>query len=279
MDRPIIIGNLHNLAVPELGLQIVQASDPTNLAARVEARFAALAACGVSFPYIQGFTLGAGGGGASWRACFECVQNVGWGLLTAVSAASAHFHCGIARNASEVHSLSRVLLSRIQTACPGNAFIWKMLVAGSGRDGSFMVGILWSCGVPGRMTRAMGVDAASGALAAATPICFFTLERTLSTTINDHVYWQIAWSTAIRDIGGTGVKARLEVGGAVIAEYEQTNAVATDWMSMGGTRNVMQDSAAATLVELIAEPNGGNTCEVRASNLSAVMVNAPGAES
>jgi len=283
MDRPIILGNIYNLGAPELGQHVVEAVDPVDLETEVERVFAAAAACGVSFPYIQGFSLAGGGAGNTVRATFQVVSNLGWGLNTAIPAARAHFCAGVARTSADIKRVTEYIFERLNLAYPtDDVFIWDVQIAGSGRDGSYWVGVLWSVGIVGRPTYWQHALPSSGPYAIPTTILLLTIPQSVGGITGTLGFWSIHWSIAVNDVGGaaTGVKARLLLDGVTVAtEYEQTNAVATDWMCMGGVYLLTQSPAAPVTVAIEVEPGAGNTCNVRDANLLALMAVHSGAES
>jgi len=278
MDRPIQLSSLNVAGQPALGVRVAEAYDPTSLETRVAALLAAAAAATVPGAYVQGFTLAGGGGGASYRAAFTCTSNLGWGLDTALAAGAARFVCGSARNAPEMHAVLAILYDRIATAAQNNPFVWDVQISGSGRDGSYLIGILWSDGIVGQPTYEAHEAGPVGAFTGKHTMCTFTIPATLSGGPADAGYWALHWSVAVADATGGGVKARLLQGAATVrAEYEQIGA-ANEWLPAAGVYRHGQ-GAGATIFSIEVESTGANNVDARHANLFAIQCVTPLAES
>jgi len=278
MDRPILLTALNVAGQPGLGVHVAEASHPAGLETRVAAILAAAAAAAVPGPYIQGISLAGGGGGATWRVSLTCTSNLGWGLDTAISAAAARFVCGCARNATEIETVLGILYQRIAAAAQNPPFVWSVQVATSGRDGSCLVGILWSDGIVGQPTYEAHEAGPVGAFTGKHTMCTFTIPATLSGGPADSGYWSLHWSVAVSDPTGGGVKARLLQGAATVrAEYEQVGG-ATEWLPAAGVYRHGQ-GAGATIFSIEVESTGANNVDARHANLFALQCVTPLAES
>ena len=235
MDRPMPIADL--LQLPTGNVLTLSAADPHTLANRVNALFASFAGSGVYFPYVVGWSLGGGGGGAKYRCTVELSKTVCWGVNTAIPASLCKMRCASAVHDDQLDEVCHQMLQAIQAEDP-DSFVWGSKITGSGRDGTYMVGILYSTGGMGGMPT-YNVEALDpvGPFVAATVVASLTLPRSTGVGYEANRTYLINYSLEVEDTtGAAGVIAdfnRLVPPADVLAQQEWA-APAAEWLQFSG---------------------------------------------
>jgi len=276
MDRAILLANLNVAGHPELGVKVREASTPADLQNLIQSSITAALAGGEHFAMVQGFELAGGGGGASWRAMVTLGRNLGWGMLTSIPAAVARINLRVARHFSEIETVIAQMYAAIAAATThGGAVVWQPRITASGRDGTYLVGIVWADGNPGSLVLNQEFFSELGPVDAATTVLFLTVPQTCTATTDTEQNWRISWGALLNDVAGTGVKLRLLVDGVNTWESEQIG-TAAQWLPSGGQMNHLQSATGNTLFTLILEPTiGGNQVKARGIYLRAEIANYP----
>lgn len=275
MDRPILLTNLSNVATPELGIKVLEAPDPVDLTAQAQAAIDAAAAGAAEFPYVHGFEFGASGGGDTSRVILTLGRNLGWGLsLTSIPASLAHILFRRAQNAAELTRVLEQMYADIAAQGGSNAYVWQPRIVGSGRDGSYLIGILWSDGGVGSVVLNTEAFAVSGPYTAATNILFLTIPQTVNANVNSETAWLLTWGMLVEDTVGGGFRVRLEEDGGNLWEQVDIGA-ANIWRNATGHHQVIQSAAGALGFGLWVEPIGVNALNVRGCYLRAELANYP----
>ena len=273
MDRPILLVNLQHAPNPELGVKVLSAPDPDTLTRRCQALINAAAAGGSASPFVQGFELAGGGSGASCQAILTLTRNLGWGLNTSIPAALARVKFRKARAPEQITRVLELMYAEIAAEASLAPFIWQPRIVGTGRDGTYLIGLLWADGSIGNMCLNVEAFAVAGPYTAATTILTLNVPATPDGTVDTDQSWHVTWGAIVNDADATGVKLRLERNSVSLWEHEEILA-ATDWESCFGQYNHLQSAAGASTYDLIVEPTvGGNAVNVRGVSLRAEICN------
>lgn len=273
MDRPILISNLSNVATPLLGVKVIEAPDPATLTTRVNAAIYAAAAAGYSSAFLQGFELAGGGAGESCRAIITLTRNLGWGLFTSIPCILAKV---LYRRASHSDQLTRVLeqmYAYILANDPG-AIVWQPRIVGTGRDGSYLIGLVWSSSTVGSLCLNVESFSESGPYTTPTTILSVTIPQTPDATVATETAWRVSWGMIVNDTTGSGAGVRLSEDTVPIWDTYETGAAA-EWQESSGQHNHIQSAAGPTTFDLIAVNTGANAISVRGAYLRAEIANYP----
>jgi hypothetical protein len=269
MDRPAPINDVYDVA--HCGMLMFEAEDPEDLALQMQTAFATAAAAAPDFPWIQSWDLSGGGGGANWRAQVEICTNRGWGLNTAIPAGFARVAFGVAQNSPECVIVANNLMQAIQAAEP-DTLIWGWKSAGGGRDGAYLVGVMYCNGSGGRPTYYEAALAPQGPFVASTGILLFNLPQTLGGLPATERTWMVQYSIEIEDTtGANGVSAELTLDGGQLKAINFA-APAGEWHTFSGHVLHPQSIAGASQYQINVAPVGANV-SCRGAVLSAVMIN------
>lgn len=274
MDRPALRGNL-TLPDPNLGVYAFEASRAAALQAQVNTSLAALGA-GFTFPVsVRSWDVSGGGGGSAWRLAFDCCLDPGWGLNTSPPILLTRVVCREVKHATQLRAAAQALLLTLAEDC----YIWGVKYASSGRDGTYLVAILYSTDggqATGRMTYSAQATAEQGPYAVATLVTDIEIPLPAQAspyTVREYI---CHYAMTVQDnSGGAGVKATLKLNSAVI--HEQQWIAAGDWIGFSGVYKFSQEVASTQLLELFVEPLAV-TVSVRGVSLNAVLINSSGAE-
>lgn len=268
MDRPI---RIDRLLLAGVGVLSIEGHDPDDMADRARELFLGVAASGQVSPYISGFTLGGGGGGASWRATFTTEASLGPGVQESIFAARARCSFARARGFAEINVVVARLLQTIEDAY-ATAFVYEVQVAGGGRDGEYLIGVLFGeeAESPPVLTGFVNTQAA---VAVPTDVVSVIIPQTVSGTPNDQATYLVTWSIAVEDTdGASGFTAGLysDVVGDYVEQYDDVGA-AGDWLCQSGSYYVAQSVGADEELSIRIDPVA-NTISARDASITAVMV-------
>jgi len=275
VDRPISVANLLN-PDPNLGLYAFEGSHAETIQDQFSNQITQLAALIPGVPYvISSWTLTGGGAGAGWRASFDVGLNPGWGFNTCIPLRLARLVCREVQHAGQL----RAVVADMLGALPPTAFVFGIKHAASGRDGTYLVGILYCLQGAGSGNPSYYTDnyATQGPFVAETTVLSLTLPQ---TPLGDAVLgrdWAVHYCMLLNDTtGASGVLGRLKRNTVTLVESRLT-LPATDWVSFSGVHYQTQDNTGATLLELTVDVVGANV-SVRGACLMALLMNAPGAD-
>lgn len=273
MQRPIILNQLVDVAIPALGIKVREACTAADLQTQLQAVIAAAALVANPYPMIHGLELGGGGGGATYRGSLTVTRELGWGFGTSIPAAAAHVEIRSARNRRQIEEQLTQIYAAIAAAATELPYVWQVKVVGTGRDGSYLIGVLWSNGFPGRPTISVQETAPQGPYLAATTIQTLTIPRTVLGLGATETTWRIEWGAAVNDTTSSGAKLRLELDLGTLVEFEEIGSAA-EWRSNESVYVHTQSSAADSVFGLVIEPTvGGNAVSCRGAHLVATMMN------
>jgi hypothetical protein len=260
-------------APPETGIKVIEARDPETLTRRVQAYIDAAAGGGFFSPYLQGFELAGSGAGATCRAILTITKNLGWGLNTSMPCALARVLFREAKHSQQLWEVIEQMWITIAGEGGADAFVWQPRIVGTGRDGSYLVGIAWCDGSFGSVLLGVESFPAQGPYTAATNIGSIVIPQTPGGLVETEQTWHVTWGAICNDAAGTGVKLRVELDTVSIWESEEILA-ATDWDANFGQCNHLQSAAGDSTYDLIVEPTvGGNAVNVRGVSLRAEICN------
>lgn len=274
MDRLTRLNRLYDPGVASMGVKVIEAPDPQDLTTETQAAIDAFAASGEIMPFVHGFELAGGGGGDSARVILTMARSLGWGLMTAMPASRARAIFKRAQNAAEIETVLVKMYAAIAAAATYEPNVWQPRIVGTGRDGSYLIGILWCDGEAGILCRNQESFAASGPYTTATTILTVTIPQTLAGIQATDSAWHVTWGMIVEDVAGTKVKTRLELNAGSLWESEVSGGAGI-WQPVFGQYNHYQDPAGASLFALIVEPNGGNQVNVRGCSLRAELAQYP----
>ncbi len=273
MDRAILLSNLHTGAHPELGVKVASAPDPATLTRVVQGYIDAAAGGGIGSPFVQGFELAGAGAGASCRATVTLTKNLGWGLLTSVPCSLARVLFRRASTVGQINTVLDQMYVAIAAAGGSDAFVWQPRIVGTGRDGSYLIGILWCDGTIGSVALTETATATQGPFVAAQTILSLTIPQTPDGTVDTDENWVLRWRAVVNDVVGTGVILRVEYNAATIWEDDHAGVV-TDWDSRAGVYSFSTSPLGPGQLDLIVEPRvGGNGVNVRQAYMRAEIAN------
>jgi hypothetical protein len=274
MDRPILLTNLFNVATPELGVKVLEAPDPATLTTRANAVIAAAAAGGSASPYLQGFHLAGGGAGESCRAILTLGKNVGWGLFTSIPANLARVIFRRAHHHQQLTEVLEQMYAAIAAAGGDDAFVWEPQIVGTGRDGSYLVGLAWCDGTVGSLCLNAESFAETGPYTTPTTILSLTIPQSPDATLDSVTSWRVSWGMLVNDTTSSGAGCRLNMDGAPLWESYEAGAAA-EWQANGAQYNHVQSATGPTVFDLIAVNTGVNAISVRGCYLRAEIANYP----
>jgi hypothetical protein len=273
MDRPILLNDLVDAGIPALGVKVCEAQHVANLTTELQAVITAAAASAATYPMVEGFELAGGGGGNTVRGTLTITENQGWGFGTSIPAALAHVIIKTARNAPEIETVLAKAYAAIAAAATRDPYVWCQRIVGTGRDGSYVVGLLWSDGFPGPPTISTHHTPAQGPFLAGTSLLALTIPQAVGGLAGAQQFWRIEWGAAVNDVVGTGCKLRLELAGVPVVEFEQLG-TAVQWQCNEHVYIHTQDTAGPSNFNLTIEPTvGGNGVNCRGAHLVATQLN------
>jgi len=276
MDRPIIVSNLLAPNADYTGLHCFEASHAAAMETQFNNSLTQLAAQldGAPYPVLSWDIVG-GGGGAGWRASFDIGLTAGWGLNTSPPLPLTRFVCREVKHATQIRTVVQAMLAHL----PPNAYCWGIKQAASGRDGTYLIAILYSLSGlgSGLMSYAATAYDPSGPFVAETTILAITIPAAVNADPVLARDYAVHYSMLLNDTtGASGVIGRFKANGATLVQSEILQA-ATEWITFAGVHHQIQDTAGATLLELTADVVGANVT-VRGAAIVAHLINAPGAE-
>ena len=275
MDHPVLVGNLLG-PENESGPWVVEARDPVTLQRQANALLAAFAAASSLPLAVHNWEISGGGGGANWRLMFSVAFSVGWGLNTSVPLRVAAFDFRVASHKDQL----RAQAQDIYGALPVDAFVWGTKVAGSARDGTYLVGVLWSTDSDGSGRPTIEADslAEAGPYDAETTIIGLAVPQCSQGLAQNQREYYLHYAVLFNDTtGNSGVLARLTLGGATVTESRITEA-ATDWVCFAGVIHEIQSAAGAHQYTLRVDVVGANQVSYRGAVMAAHLVNSESSE-
>lgn len=253
MDRPIALIDLSDVGNTSLGVKILQAPIAQSLQTQLQAAIDAAAASDAQYAMVQGLELGGSGSGATWRAMLTLTENQGWGFNTSVPCAIAKVYCAEARDAAEIETVLGHIYAAIAAAATNDPFVWQPRIAGSGRDGTYMVCVLWADGSPGQPTISVQSTAQQGPYTAAQTVASLTIPQSVNGLVATQQFWFVRWGVVLNDATGSGAKARLELNSAPLVESDEIGAAA-EWQANSSVYVHTQSTVAPSVFDLIVEP-------------------------
>jgi len=278
MDRPILLTNLYNVATPLVGVKVVEAADPATLTERCQAIIDAAAGAGYASAYLQGFELAGGGAGDSCRAILTLTRNLGWGLLTSPPAGLARVMFRRASHSREITTVLEQMYAAIADGATYSPFIWQPRIVGTGRDGSYLIGLCWSDGNPGHVVLNTEAFAEAGPFTEPTTILSLTVPRTVDGTVDTETSWLVSWGMIVNDTTSSGAGIRLDMNAVPLWETYEAGAAA-EWQDGSAQYNHIQDDAALTTFDLVVVNTGVNAVSVRGAYLRAELAGYPNSPS
>lgn len=275
MDRPVKLSSIIPERCPNaaLGIKVREAQDPKTLAAELRAAIGAAAASNASYPMLQGLEIGASGGGANWRGMLTLTENQGWGFATSIPCALAKIECAAAAHSAELETVLGQMYARIQAEATQEPYIWQPRIAGSGRDGTYLVALAWSDGFPGKPTIAVQSSEQAGPTIGMVPILYLQLPQAPSGLVAAQQMWRIEWGVVLNDVHASGARGRLLVDFAPKVETQEIGSV-NEWRSIGGVYMHTQSTSGPTHFHLSVGPVvGGHQVNWRGSYLIATQLN------
>lgn len=274
MDRPIQRALIH-LPSDLLGPRVYEAAYPANLAEQFNAGIATVAAA--PFPTVVcSWGIAGGGGGAGWRASFDVGLNPGWGLHTSPPARLAGMVCDLAQHSAEIQAVTYRLLESI----PGDAFIWGIRHAASGRDGTYLVAILYTLQGwgSGKMTYELGSFQPLGPFNGEALVLQIALPPAVNGDPLLSKEYSVQFSMLLNDTSGNaGVFGRFKRDGSTVYESRITQP-STDWVSFAGSYYTDQGPS-GRILQLWVEPSSEAQVSCRGLHMLCHLCNATGAES
>jgi len=266
MDRPFRVDRLN---LDGFGIRTVEGIDPRDLGNRATQLLADIAAQQPS-AQVSGMTLGGGGDGAAWRCTFTSASQFPNGQQS-IFAALGLVRFAIARHAAELDAVCRRVLLEMQAGFP-NAYLFETQIAGGGRDGIYLVAMLFSNGVASPPYESL-TAAAPQSVTTDTDILTVTVPQTTSGTVDDQCTYLLMYSIAVEDTNSGGFVAGLyDVTNAVwVQQYADTGA-AGQWDPAAGQWSVPQPVGADFQYSLRVGPVFGGTVDVRQASLTKLLV-------
>jgi len=271
MDRPIPVSDLQLLVGGNC--RCVEASYPPDLEARVAAQLAAWAGAPPDYPYLQSWEVAGGGAGGKWRVNLQLGRGVDWGLNTSLPSGIAHFVCREAAHFEQLTAVQNQMLIAITAAFP-NAAVWGTKIAASGRDGTFLVAMMYTEGLGDRPTSHVYSPELQANLDADTALAGLGISACYGADASNGRTYMLLYSMEVSDdiAAATGVVAALFAGGAPLFQDEWAAAAAAEWRTFSGHHYVEQDPAGPQQFTLHVIPGAGNTVSVRQIRIDATLI-------
>jgi hypothetical protein len=275
MNRPITVANL--LQEPNIGPQSFEGSHAQTLETQFNNSLTSLFASLPQSPYVvNGWDIVGGGGGAAWRASYDVGLNPGWGLNTSPPLGLTRVVFKEVKHARQMRPVVWEMLASL----PATAYVWSIKYAASGRDGTYLVGILYSLDGfgSGHLTYVAEVDGPVGPFVAETTVATLTIPQVISGIAAQQREYAVHYGLLLNDTtGAAGVIARLKGNGVTYRECQYTTP-ATDWVQFAGCKSQNQLAGADVVMELTVDVVGANV-SARGAHIHALVVNSAGAES
>lgn len=273
MDHPILVGNLLG-PDPSLGPYVVEARDPVTLQREANAILASLSAALTLPAAVHNWSVS--GGAGNWRLIFDVAFSVGWGLNTSVPVRLAQFEFRAAFHKDQLRAQALAIFNGLNA----DAFVWGTKFAQSARDGSYLVGVLWSTDSDGSGRPTIEADhlAEEGPYDTETVIIGLAVPQAAQGINYNQREYYLHYALLFNDTtGNSGVLARLSLDGATVTESRITEA-ATDWVCFSGVIHEIQSAAAAHQYTLRVDVAGVNQVSYRGAVLAAHLVNSESSE-
>jgi len=273
MNRPNLISQF--LENPLSGPQYFEGSRAATIEEQFNRSLTNLAADLPQAPYmINGWDISGGGGGAAWRASFEVSLSAGWGFNTSPPIGLTRAVFKEVRHAPQMRDTVLTMLGHL----PPSAYVWGIKVASSSRDGTYLIGILYSLSGQGSglLTYAIEDESTLGPFVAETTVLSVTIPQVISGIAAQQREYAVHYGLLLNDTtGASGVIARLKLNGGTVREAEYF-AAATDWCQFSGCKYVVQSAASDVVVDLTVDVVGANV-SCRGMHLQAFVQNSGGA--
>jgi hypothetical protein len=239
--------------------------------------------------FVCGMHLGGGGGGADWQITYTTAESRGMGFAgTSVWVGDARISVALATDATELDRVVAQLLDQIANGPPVPPFpsapVYDIQIAGGGRDGAYLVAVLWGTATQPPPYKREFAFPEQGPYTSETALLTLPLNLPSTTSADNQIEYLILWGAILNETSGTdGINFRLQettgpgTPGAWTTTAETTHsAPSTEWRSQGGTRHVLQpvDPTLLTLafLRLTVEPNGTSEVSARNAYLYAMRV-------
>jgi hypothetical protein len=279
MDRPV---SITSIGAADDWL-VVGGTDPASLVANSQGRFAARYGLNPG-TQIAGMHVGGGGDGADWQITYTVsLQDGPGGAGTSVSTGSARVSIAIATDPSEIDRVLDQLRAEIfdATTPPGAALVYQTQVCGGGRDGAYLVALLWG---PGGELPALLSDedpAEQGPFGAETVLATLTVPG--QPVSGAEAYYTLDWGGLVNETtGASGVTLELwrKIGAGAFTMIRQavTSGTGSEWAALAGVLTAEQ-TGDDWIYELRANVIGGSTVTVRDVFLIMQRATNPGAPS
>lgn len=275
MNRPITVANL--LQDPNIGPQSFEGSHAATIETQFNNSLTSLFAALPESPYVvTGWDIVGGGGGAAWRASYDVGLNPGWGLNTSPPLGLTRFVCKQVKHAIQIRPVLLEMLGNL----PPTAYVWGTKYAASGRDGTYLVGVLYSLSGygSGLMSYEIHDYTTGGPYVAETTVLQLTIPQVISGVAAQQREYAVHYSMLLNDTtGASGVLGRLKSNTITQVECQYTTP-ATDWVQFSGIFYQLQSATSDVVLELTCDVVGANV-SVRGAVLAAFLQNSAGAES
>lgn len=268
MDRALRIDRITD---PGQGLATIEGTDPRDLAvqaARVFARYTAAQSVG----FVVAMRIAGGGDGAAWRVAFLAGSVVGPNVQSSILPAAAHCRFAIARQFAELDRVAARMLAEIRDGFP-NAFVVDTQIAGGGRDGAYLIGVLFSDGLNAPLM-ADTTATAEQEITTPTDVVSIVVPQSNSGTPADQCGVLLHWSISVEDPtpGGASVQLWDVTNGASLQHYAQVGA-AGQWQCNAGTWPTVQPVGVDFTYSIRVAPVFGGTVNVRQAALIMQLTN------
>jgi hypothetical protein len=281
MDRPM---QLDRIRQPNRGIFTIGSSDPESLERLSLDLFARILAQDAQ-SFVCGMHLGGGGGGADWQITYTTAESPGMGFAgTSVWVGDARISVALATDATELDRVVAQLLEQIATGAITTAPVYDIQIAGGGRDGAYLVVVLWGTATQPPPYKREFASPEQGPYTSETALLTVPLNLPSTASVDNQIEYLILWGAILNETSGTdGINFRLqETEGAgspgpwtTTAETTHS-APSTEWRSQGGARHVLQSVDPALLLSsflrLTVEPNGTSEVSARNAYLYAIRV-------
>lgn len=257
MDRALRIDRINQ---PGLGLATIEGIDPRDLAVQAARVFARFASYDQGDSFVVGMSLAGGGDGAAWRVVFLSGSALGPNVQSSILPQLAHARFALARQFAEIDAVAARLLAEIQDDYP-NAFVVETQIAGGGRDGVYLLAVLFSDGLPAPLLLS-AFEPNEVEIPGPTNVVSITVPGTASGTPKDQCSVLIQWSVAVEDPSSGGYTAAL---------WDDTGSVAVEIYAEVGDNGQWQCAAG---VYVQSQPTIDVVYAVRVSPVFAPPVNA-----
>jgi hypothetical protein len=228
--------------------------------------------------------VGGGGDGADWQITYTVSLEDGPGVCgQSVSTGSARVSLAIATDPAEIDRVLAQLRAEIfdATTPPGSALVYQTQVCGGGRDGAYLVALLWGPG--GELPAILNSENPSEQGPFSGPTTVASLIIPGQPLPGSEAYYTLDWGGLVNETtGATGVTLELwqtiGAGAPTMIRQAVTSGTGSEWAALAGVLTNKQTADDWTY-ELRADVIGGSTVTVRGVFLIMQRATNPGSPS